>query len=732
MQANMRTTLDEQLLMLRPLLAGIRKAASLQEKVDLLDSYAVVKEFYADSKPFINLPSLTPKAHLVMKSVVAIGQKSIFSYSGEISSFQSCFENMMEALLEVEEFYRNIGGIVGYHVKVLELMNNTQENRAQTTEQFIKTPGLNLSGDAKKAMAFAVQGILNLPALGEIYPIGGAGDRLGLVDEGTGEALPAALLMFCGRTLIEGLIRDLQAKEFLYYKVFGIQLQTPIALMTSREKNNHQHLLEIFEKKHWFGRPQESYFIFDQPLVPLIDVEGNWVRKDIFDLALKPGGHGVIWKLAKERGVFQWFFRQNRDRVLVRQINNPIAGLDVGILAFTGKGCENKKAFGFLSCPRQVKSAEGVLVTVLRKLPAGFEYCVSNLEYTSFPLHGIEDLPETEKGTYSIYPSNTNILFADLKKIEEIVERCPIPGLLVNVKTEVHGLDGKGQAKTTKAGRLESTMQNISDHLLTQSKQRLNEIDLEKDLKTYVVYNERKKTISVTKNSYVPGKSIHETPEGAFYDLMINMRDLLVNHCRFQIPPEETSEDFVTKGPELICFIHPALGPFFHIIGQKIRGGRLAQGSEMQLEITELDIENLELDGSLIIEAECIMGKVNENEILDFGPNNGKCTLKNVKILNQGRKKRPDQFFWKNQISRHECLKIVLKGNSEFYAEDITIIGSHLLEVPDGHKMIAHERNGELVFDLEKIDGPTWKWNYVLSDSNNIHLQKIDVKNVVD
>lgn len=49
-----------------------------------------------------------------------------------------------------------------------------------------------------------------LPGIGEIYPLGGAGDRLGLVDESTGECLPVAMLPYCGRTLLEGLIRDLQ------------------------------------------------------------------------------------------------------------------------------------------------------------------------------------------------------------------------------------------------------------------------------------------------------------------------------------------------------------------------------------------------------------------------------------------------------------------------------------------------------------------------------------------
>lgn len=49
-----------------------------------------------------------------------------------------------------------------------------------------------------------------LPDLGEIYPLGGSADRLGLVDPVTGECLPAAMLPYCGRTLLEGLIRDLQ------------------------------------------------------------------------------------------------------------------------------------------------------------------------------------------------------------------------------------------------------------------------------------------------------------------------------------------------------------------------------------------------------------------------------------------------------------------------------------------------------------------------------------------
>lgn len=52
-----------------------------------------------------------------------------------------------------------------------------------------------------------------MPDLGEMYPLGGSADRLGLVDPNSGECLPAAMLPFCGRTLLEGLIRDLQVLD---------------------------------------------------------------------------------------------------------------------------------------------------------------------------------------------------------------------------------------------------------------------------------------------------------------------------------------------------------------------------------------------------------------------------------------------------------------------------------------------------------------------------------------
>ena len=95
--------------------------------------------------------------------------------------------------------------------------------------------------------------------MGEIYAAGGAGDRLNLIDPETGEALPAAQLRFLGRPLLELMVRDLEAKEYVYFKCFNKQLLTPIGIMTSEEKNNDFHIRQICESLKWFRRPRENF-----------------------------------------------------------------------------------------------------------------------------------------------------------------------------------------------------------------------------------------------------------------------------------------------------------------------------------------------------------------------------------------------------------------------------------------------------------------------------------------
>lgn len=119
---------------------------------------------------------------------------------------------LAEALHRVEVFYDSMGGIIGYQLNSLQLITaakasaaataataaaattssshtdstSTNSSNAVEDEQAHVTyhvpPGLDLAGEAGGDLGVkaAAQGLLALPYLSSILPVGGAGDRLGL------------------------------------------------------------------------------------------------------------------------------------------------------------------------------------------------------------------------------------------------------------------------------------------------------------------------------------------------------------------------------------------------------------------------------------------------------------------------------------------------------------------------------------------------------------------------
>ncbi len=668
----------------------LTECQDVQEKINLLKENSRVRQLLPLMGSLVE--NLNLSHQLALYALVAAGQGERLLESMEIKKVMP----LLNQLVEVEQFYASIGGLIGYHARMIELLG-TQETPLKEKSRYLAPEGISIAEEGAK---WAIEGIRTLGEIGEIYPLGGAADRLRLYDEKTHQPLPAARLPFLGKTLLEGLIADLQAREYLHYKLFGQQLTTPIAIMTSHEKNNHQHILEICEEAGWFGRPKEMFKLFCQPLVPTINKEGSWCLQGPQQLLLKPGGHGVLWRLAQEEGVLSWMQNFNRHKALVRQVNNPVANTDDGLLAFTGIGCVKNKRFGFASCPRQVKASEGVNVLIETPMDEGYKYTLTNIEYCDFKRFGIHDTPERPGSIYSRFPSNTNILFVDIDAVLKAVKKCPIPGILVNMKKISYKTES-GIKKEEEAARLESTMQNLADFMHESFDKPLKEG--ERDiLQTYLTYNHRRKTISAVKREFTLGSSLLETPEGCFLDILQNGRDLLTNHCHIQMPPLSDPTQFFEHGPSFIFLYHPALGPLYSIIGQKWRGGKLHFGSEVQLQISEIDFENLVVNGSLLIQADAIMGHLEEGRLI-YSEKVGRCVLKNVTIVNKGIDHDLPNVYWKNEIARQEVCHILLRGMSEFYAENVTLQGDHFIEIPHGMRCVAQQKNGTVEFEFQPV-----------------------------
>ena len=53
-----------------------------------------------------------------------------------------------------------------------------------------------------------------------------------------------------------------QAREFLYFKLTGRQLTTPVAIMTSDAKGNNHRMTQLMESLRWFGRGRDAFKLF--------------------------------------------------------------------------------------------------------------------------------------------------------------------------------------------------------------------------------------------------------------------------------------------------------------------------------------------------------------------------------------------------------------------------------------------------------------------------------------
>jgi len=613
----------------------LAQAKTAEKRAALLAKSAALAPYYTGAFEIAKkIKSLDPLERTVCDALVCCGQDQVFNH---LFSNAKIFSH----LREVEEFYGPAGGIVGYHCLALELIE--KKKSALEAPVLLQPQGYDIREEEVRAKNRSF-GISALERVAFLCPIGGAGDRFGLKHPKTKEPWPLARLEFIGRSLLERLVLDITALEDLFFEEHGRRIEIPIGLMISEEKNNEAHVREILQESEYFGRSKRSFFLFKQPLVPVFNTEGQWVCGEA-GLHFKPGGHGMIWRAAKLAGFFDYLDDLEKNYLLVRQINNPLAGVDDGLLAFLGIGVCHQKGFGFASCPRRVGAKEGMNV-VHRE---GLTYTLTNIEYTDFARYGLQDEPNAPGSDMSVFPSNTNILFAEKKKLEQGLYALPFPGPVLNFKG--------GQT-----ARVELMMQNIADGLGETFSRPLREDELQQ-LSTFLTYNDRLRTISVTKEQWSPDRDkIDDTPVGALFDWLRLMQELLTS-CGVKTP-DLNKILFKSQVPFLFDY-RPSLGPLFSRIKEKIRGGEIAPKSSLILDLADVDITNVSLSGSCRIVAP-----------------QGHCRLSNVRIENEGFLSADSAAVSQGQIPTG--LLITIEPGGSFEAEDVVIKGAREIHVPAG------------------------------------------------
>ncbi len=280
-------------------------------QVSLLRNQPRVSSFLkTEHGKILTMTNLQPHHRAMLLLLVAINQPHVLRAADTMHD-QEQLQILAEALVRVERFYNSIGGLAGYQAKCLQLIADhddpamathaalmSAESTDVALEDLLVPAGVSLHGGTGCAIArsAAAKGLHALPAMAEVYPLGGAGDRLGLRCETTGECLPTAMLLYCGRSLLEGLLRDLQAREWLYYKLTGRQVVTPVAIMTSDAKGNHERVVALLEEHDWFGRGRDSF-----RYVVMVVFWGVWVGCIVWG-----GLYCLGWVVLFGGGLYTW------------------------------------------------------------------------------------------------------------------------------------------------------------------------------------------------------------------------------------------------------------------------------------------------------------------------------------------------------------------------------------------------------------------------------------------
>ncbi len=367
---------------------------------------------------------LKTKKVKLKEAVIAIGQEHILLSGKEVLD-ELRLQNLFLWLFEVDTFFEGIGGILGFQKELLALLGPIKEKKAQNVASIPYEP-FTLIEDQESFE----QGILLQKDLVEIIVLGGAAERLNFVDSLTQNPLPAFLYPFMGKTLLEWLIEEIQAKEAHYFALTGKALVTPIVFMTSQSKNNKSHLRNFLEQHHWFHRPEESFFFLNQPSVPYVDQTGRWVLDPSGNVEKNPCGHGALWNLLLETDFLE-AMRGVKKYGLIRQINNPMTAFFGSMPRFVASILKTKAPFSILVTDSLAGAKEGKIVQI-----ASGQF--TNIEYIDEEHSSIESF------------SNVNVFVVDLERIESEIEKNRYPRLILNFK-------GKEKA------RAEMSMQNLID-----------------------------------------------------------------------------------------------------------------------------------------------------------------------------------------------------------------------------------------------------------------------------
>eukprot|EP00752_Nemacystus_decipiens_P003634 g3349.t1 len=540
---------------------------------------------------------LNEEQRAMAATLVQLGQGHIFEGWPEAGTNDDGKRQLMDQSIVLDAKYP--GGLSAYVTKARQLLKEASEglnpfegftpkladgeSLAFGTEEFDKMEAAGLEAAAKTAFVLVA---------------GGLGERLGY--DGIKLALPVEVST--RQLYLELYCKHILALQEKCRKLPGApsDLTLPLVIMTSDDTDAKTR--ELVEKEGRYGMAEGQIIIVMQDKVPALgDSSASLVLSsdNPFSLETKPHGHGDVHHLLLREGVaerlkekgFEWLFFFQDTNALV--LNSLLPALGVS----STKGYHMNS----ICVPRKAKEAAGAITALTKDDGSSL---IINVEYNQLdPILRATVSPEGDVNDpltgLSPFPGNTNNLVFMLEPYLKVL-KGEDEGVVVEFVNPKYKAGSRTEFK--KPTRLECMMQDFPKLMSKElgDSAKIGFTSFDKWLTFSPAKNDLESAAAAAADGVPPGTA--SSAESEFYAQAARRLQVAAG-CEMGEPEAvEFAGVPLAVGPRVV--LQPSFATTTKDIREKTGPGvKVSSRSTLVLEGEGLHLEDLELDGALVIKA---------------------------------------------------------------------------------------------------------------------------------
>ncbi|XP_057727491.1 UDP-sugar pyrophosphorylase 1 [Arachis stenosperma] len=533
-----------------------------------------------------NFSLLSPKQQELVKMLLDNGQEHVFRDWPGPGVDDDKKKAFIDQVTRLDSSYP--GGLQAYIKNAKQLLADSKAGKNPFDGFTPSVPtGETLTFADENFIKYEEAGVQEAQKAAFVLVAGGLGERLGY--SGIKVALPVETTT--GTCFLQHYIEYILALQEASSQGKN-QTQIPFVIMTSDD--THGRTLELLESNSYFGMQPKQVTLLKQEKVACL--EDNDARlaldpQNKYQIQTKPHGHGDVHSLLYSSGILKVWNDAGLKWVLFFQDTNGL--LFKAIPSALGVSATKQYHVNSLAVPRKAKEAIGGITKLTH---SDGRSMVINVEYNQLdPLLRASGYPDGDvnaENGYSPFPGNINQLILELGPYIEELSRTG--GAIKEFVNPKYKDASKNEFKSST--RLECMMQDYPKTLPPSARVGFTVMDAW--LAYAPVKNNAEDAAKVPK-----GNPYHSATSGEMSIYRANSRILKQVGVQVADPVVQ-----VLNGQEVEVWPRitwkPKWGLTYSRIKSKVRGkSSISQRSTLAIKGQNIFIENLSLDGALIIDA---------------------------------------------------------------------------------------------------------------------------------